>query len=76
MAGRDLMASSQTGSGKTASFVVPMLHRLMERSGTGRRGPRALLLTPTRELAVQVQEEVRRFGKFARLATAVRSHGC
>ncbi|MFD0892954.1 DEAD/DEAH box helicase [Luteolibacter ambystomatis] len=71
MAGRDLMASSQTGSGKTASFVVPMLHRLMERPGTGRRGPRALVLTPTRELAVQVQEEVRRFGKFTNLTSGI-----
>jgi superfamily II DNA/RNA helicase len=71
MSGRDLMASAQTGTGKTAAFVVPMLHRLLERPGSGRRGPRALVLTPTRELAVQVQEEVRRFGKFSNITSGI-----
>jgi len=71
MSGRDLMASAQTGTGKTAAFVVPMLHRLLERPGNGRRGPRALVLTPTRELAVQVQEEVRRFGKFSNITSGI-----
>lgn len=71
MSGRDLMASAQTGTGKTAAFVVPMLHRLLGRPGSGRRGPRALVLTPTRELAVQVQDEVRRFGKFSGLTSGI-----
>ncbi len=68
MAGKDLMASAQTGTGKTAAFVLPMLHRLMAKPGTGRRGPRALVLAPTRELAEQVLNEARRFGKHSGLS--------
>ena len=54
MAGRDLLACAQTGSGKTAAFLLPILHRLM---GTPRRTTRALVLTPTRELAAQILED-------------------
>ncbi|MCP5222034.1 MAG: DEAD/DEAH box helicase [Zoogloeaceae bacterium] len=64
MAGGDLLAAAQTGTGKTASFALPILHRLMEtaqRTRTGR--PRALILTPTRELAAQVDESVRTYGQ-------------
>ena len=54
MAGRDVMASAMTGSGKTAAFLLPILHRLIERP---RRTTRALILTPTRELAAQILED-------------------
>ena len=64
LAGRDLMAAAQTGTGKTAGFTLPMLQRLME--SKRRVSPnriRALVLTPTRELAAQVGESVRNYGK-------------
>ncbi len=64
MNGKDLVASAQTGTGKTAAFVLPMLHRLSG-GATGQKGaPRALVLTPTRELAHQVQDAVSTYGKF------------
>jgi ATP-dependent RNA helicase RhlE len=54
MSGRDVLACAQTGSGKTAAFLLPILHRLMEKP---RRTTRALVLTPTRELAAQILED-------------------
>src|ERR671924_1112356 len=54
LAGRDVLACAQTGSGKTIAFLLPILHRLM---GKPRRTTRALILTPTRELAAQILEE-------------------
>ncbi|OSI11496.1 DEAD/DEAH box helicase [Neisseria zoodegmatis] len=54
--GRDIMASAQTGSGKTAAFLLPTLQRLGKRSEKSGKGPRALVLTPTRELAAQVEK--------------------
>ncbi|MEJ2116091.1 MAG: DEAD/DEAH box helicase, partial [Gammaproteobacteria bacterium] len=71
--GRDLMGSAQTGTGKTAGFTLPLLQRLMERKPEkGRRAVRALVLTPTRELAAQVTESVRMYSKFLPLrSTAV-----
>ncbi|WP_304334459.1 DEAD/DEAH box helicase [Conchiformibius steedae] len=54
--GADIMASAQTGSGKTAAFLLPTLQRLMQRSEKSGKGPRALILTPTRELAAQVEK--------------------
>ena len=59
MAGRDLMASAQTGSGKTAAFLLPILHKLMESQADNHAGemvqaPQCLVITPTRELAMQV----------------------
>src|SRR3954470_7836571 len=54
VAGRDLLACAQTGSGKTAAFLLPILHRLIERP---RRITRALVLTPTRELAAQILDD-------------------
>ncbi|ASK26458.1 DEAD/DEAH box helicase [Neisseria chenwenguii] len=54
--GRDIMASAQTGSGKTAAFLLPTLQRLIRRSEKNGKGPRALVLTPTRELAAQVEK--------------------
>jgi superfamily II DNA/RNA helicase len=67
LTGRDLMASAQTGTGKTAAFVLPALHRLLHETPPQGRGPRVLILTPTRELAQQVTEAIRRFGAALRL---------
>ncbi len=67
MAGRDLMASAQTGTGKTAAFVLPALQRLLEPSASPSRGPRVLVLTPTRELAVQITAAVQQFSRNLRL---------
>ena len=67
LAGHDLMASAQTGTGKTAAFVLPTLNRLMEPSTVRSKGPRVLVLTPTRELAQQVSEATNKYGKNMRL---------
>ena len=67
MEGHDLMASAQTGTGKTAAFMLPALNRLAERSDKPGHGPRVLVLTPTRELATQVNDATRKYGKFMRL---------
>jgi len=73
--GHDLLAGAQTGTGKTAAFTLPLLHRLsMSRSATnkfGGYGIRALVLTPTRELAAQVEESVRDYGKYLQLQSTV-----
>ncbi|HEY6873814.1 MAG TPA: DEAD/DEAH box helicase [Geobacteraceae bacterium] len=67
MAGHDLIATAQTGTGKTAAFVLPALQRLTApAAGTG-RGPRMLILTPTRELANQITDSIRSYGKFMRV---------
>jgi ATP-dependent RNA helicase RhlE len=75
LAGQDLLAGAQTGTGKTAAFTLPMLHKLtMSRSTEnkfGVYGVRALVLTPTRELAAQVEESVRTYGKYLQLTSAV-----
>jgi ATP-dependent RNA helicase RhlE len=75
LAGEDLLAGAQTGTGKTAAFVLPILHKLaMSRSATnkfGGVGIRALVLTPTRELAAQVEESVRDYGKHLQLTSTV-----
>jgi superfamily II DNA/RNA helicase len=63
LAGHDLMASAQTGTGKTAAFMLPALHRLAEPAKIPGRGPRVLVLTPTRELALQVSEAAEKYGK-------------
>jgi len=64
--GRDVMASAQTGTGKTAAFVLPALQRLLTPSKARGRGPRVLVLTPTRELANQINESIRQLGRFTR----------
>jgi ATP-dependent RNA helicase RhlE len=73
--GGDLLAGAQTGTGKTAGFVLPMLQRLMaqtsKRDARGRIAIRALILTPTRELAAQVEESVRVYGKHLPLTSMV-----
>ena len=63
MDGNDLMASSQTGSGKTAAFILPALNRLATPSAMPGKGPRVLVLTPTRELAQQVCDAATKYGK-------------
>ncbi len=68
--GRDILAGAQTGTGKTAGFALPLLQHL-QRSKTNRRSVRALILTPTRELAAQVGESVRDYGRHTPLRTAV-----
>jgi len=70
LAGRDLLAAAQTGTGKTAGFTLPMLQRLGA-SGGSHPAVRALILVPTRELAAQVQESVRTYGKHQHLRSTV-----
>ena len=75
LAGGDLLGGAQTGTGKTAAFVLPMLQRLsIEPRLTNRRGVnavRCLIMTPTRELAAQVEESVRLYGKYLELTSMV-----
>ena len=67
MAGHDLIATAQTGTGKTAAFVLPSLQRLHVPAAGPGRGPRILILTPTRELANQITDSIRAYGKFMRV---------
>ena len=67
---RDVLAAAQTGTGKTAAFTLPLLQRL-QFSTTNRRSVRALVLTPTRELAAQVAESIRDYGQFLPFRTSV-----
>ncbi len=67
--GHDLMASAQTGTGKTAAFMLPALNLLATPHELKSRGPRILVLVPTRELATQVNEAARKYGKFLRART-------
>ncbi|NMF91596.1 DEAD/DEAH box helicase [Aromatoleum petrolei] len=66
ISGADLMVSSHTGSGKTAAFTLPSLSRLVERKPAPGAGPRVLVLTPTRELALQVEKAVKTYGRHLR----------
>ena len=73
--GHDLLGGAQTGTGKTAAFVLPMLHKLSSgetpRNKFGGIGIRALVLTPTRELAAQVEEAIQTYGKYVELTSTV-----
>ncbi|VEC76248.1 ATP-dependent RNA helicase RhlE [Raoultella ornithinolytica] len=71
--GRDLMASAQTGTGKTAGFTLPLLQHLIQKEphAKGRRPVRALILTPTRELAAQIGENVRDYSKYLNIRSLV-----
>ncbi|HEV7372130.1 DEAD/DEAH box helicase [Arenibaculum sp.] len=71
LAGRDLIASANTGTGKTAAFVLPALQRLKTPRAENTWGPRILVLSPTRELASQILEAVRKYSKFDRVSTGV-----
>ncbi|TDT43128.1 ATP-dependent RNA helicase RhlE [Halospina denitrificans] len=65
--GKDLMASAQTGTGKTAAFTLPMLQKIAAQADGGRRHIKALVLAPTRELAAQVEDSVRTYGRHLKL---------
>lgn len=69
--GRDVMAAAQTGTGKTAGFTLPLLHRLSKGHPAKANQVRALVLTPTRELAAQVAESVEAYGKHLNLRSTV-----
>jgi len=69
LSGRDVLASAQTGTGKTASFCIPMLQKLADTKGAGTI--RGLVLTPTRELAIQVSDNLRQYGKNLSLRSAL-----
>jgi ATP-dependent RNA helicase RhlE len=73
LSGGDLLAGAQTGTGKTAGFTLPILHRLSDKRikgpSSGRPPIRALILVPTRELAAQVEESVRDYGKYLKLSS-------
>jgi len=75
LAGRDVLAAAQTGTGKTAAFTLPILERLKVQANTSfspaRHPVRALVLTPTRELAMQIAESVATYGKYVPLRSAV-----
>ncbi|WJG23194.1 DEAD/DEAH box helicase [Vibrio furnissii] len=67
--GQDLIAAAQTGTGKTASFVLPILHKLQGRETQRKKRIRALILVPTRELAIQVADKVAQYGQHTGLTT-------
>ena len=71
LAGRDLMGCAQTGTGKTAAFALPMLDRLTANAPRRKGAVRALILTPTRELALQIGESFEAYGKYLKLRSTV-----
>ena len=72
LGGKDVLGIAQTGTGKTAAFALPILHQLSRKRGNnGPRSPRALILAPTRELAIQIGEEFRAYGKNLHLRQTV-----
>ena len=71
LAGKDVMAAAQTGTGKTAGFTLPLLELLMKGQGVKPNQARVLIITPTRELAAQIGESVKTYGKFLPLRSAV-----
>ncbi len=72
IAGRDLLGLAETGTGKTAAFVLPLLQRLAEEGGRPQPGsPRALILAPTRELAIQIGESIHAYGRHLRISHTV-----
>ena len=72
LAGGDLLAAAQTGTGKTAGFTLPILHLLAGRAAQAKPGrPRCLILVPTRELAAQVEESVKTYGRYLSLTSMV-----
>ncbi|MFQ5431726.1 MAG: DEAD/DEAH box helicase, partial [Nitrospinota bacterium] len=69
LAGNDLLGSAQTGTGKTAAFALPILQKLAGgRSPYKKRAPRALILTPTRELANQIGASIKKYGKYLQIS--------
>lgn len=69
ISGRDIVACAQTGTGKTAAFVLPILDRLHLEQPAKHRVPKALILTPTRELALQIEKSIKDYGRFVNLHT-------
>jgi ATP-dependent RNA helicase RhlE len=69
--GRDLLGCAQTGTGKTAAFALPILHRMSDAAAGKRRGPRVLVLAPTRELALQIADSFRVYGRHLPLTSTV-----
>jgi len=67
--GQDIIGCAQTGTGKTAAFVLPILDRLIHTQTTKRRVAKALILTPTRELALQIEKAIQGYGRFVDLRT-------
>ena len=77
LAGRDVLGCAQTGTGKTAAFALPILDRLARTPRpAGCRGPRALVLAPTRELAQQIADGFRTYGRHLRVNGAVDERRC
>jgi len=77
MAGRDIMACAQTGSGKTAAFLIPVIHLLLQQEGVeavsvnDNQTPQVIVISPTRELAVQIKDEARKFSAGSKLRAVV-----
>ena len=67
--GQDLLAAAQTGTGKTAAFALPLLQKLSTAGQTMTRRPRALILTPTRELAAQIHDNIRSYSKYVQVSS-------
>lgn len=71
LTGRDILGIAQTGTGKTAAFAIPIIQQLLSAADKDRRQPKALVLTPTRELAIQIEECVEDYAKNTRLRSCV-----
>lgn len=71
LSGADLLGCAQTGTGKTAAFTIPILQLLAAEKTSGNRKIRSLIVTPTRELAIQIDESVKAYGRFTNLRSAV-----
>src|SRR5258708_558637 len=75
LAGHDLIVSAETGSGKTAAFLLPILHLLLETSRAASSGTQALILAPTRELARQIVKESEKLAAFSAIETGLITGG-
>lgn len=73
--GRDLLASAQTGSGKTAAFLLPAFHKIKATAATKSKGPKILILVPTRELAMQVATQAKKYSKYMNRVATVCLYG-
>src|SRR3954468_21161676 len=70
IAGHDLIGIAQTGTGKTAAFTLPILTKLAQQPAGQRRGTRVLVIAPTRELVVQIEENIRAYAKYLSVSVA------
>jgi ATP-dependent RNA helicase RhlE len=71
LTGRDVLGCAQTGTGKTAAFAMPILHQLEQTPLSERKKISALILTPTRELAIQIDESFKTYGKYLKVRSLV-----